>query len=122
MKHFVAVALIGSALHGAAFAQSDEAARPSAASGEAVYMRIGCYACHGTVGHGGAGPRLAPNTLPLEAFKTWVRNGSPGWSIARGMPAFSTRVLTDGEVGDIHAYLASLPAPPAAKDIELFDE
>jgi len=102
--------------------QSAKASRPSASNGEAVYARIGCYACHGTVGHGGAGPALAPNTLPLAAFQTWVRMGTPGWSIARGMPAFSTAVISDEELVNIRAFLASLPAPRAVKDIPLLNQ
>jgi mono/diheme cytochrome c family protein len=89
----------------------------AAANGKTVFMRIGCYTCHGTVGQGGAGARLAPNTIPLEAFRTWVRNGTPGWTIASGMPAFPPSVISDAELADVRAYLAGLPAPPAANDI-----
>ena len=67
--------------------------RAAVANGESVYLRVGCQACHGTVGHGGAAPRLAPNTLPLPGFTTWVRNGTPGWTIATGMPAFPATVI-----------------------------
>jgi ubiquinol-cytochrome c reductase cytochrome c subunit len=93
--------------------------RASIANGQSVYMRVGCFTCHGTVGHGGAAPRLAPNTLPLEGFTAWVRNGTPGWTIATGMPAFSTDVLSDAELADVRAYLASLPPPRAVADIPL---
>jgi ubiquinol-cytochrome c reductase cytochrome c subunit len=93
--------------------------RASAANGEKVFMHVGCYTCHGTVGHGGAGPRLAPNTLPLAAFEIWVRNGTPGWSIASGMPAFPRTVLSDGELADVREFLASLPPPPALADVPL---
>ncbi len=41
-------------------------------------MRVGCYTCHGTVGQGGAGARLAPNTMPLAAMQVWVRGGDAG--------------------------------------------
>ena len=85
-------------------------------------MRVGCFTCHGTVGHGGAGARLAPNPLPLEALRTWVRNGTPGWTIARGMPAFSASVVSDDELADIRAFLASLPAPPKVEDVPLLKE
>jgi mono/diheme cytochrome c family protein len=71
------------------------------------------------VGQGGAGPRLAPNTLPLAAFETWVRNGTPGWSIASGMPAFPRSIVSDRDLADARAYLASLPAPRAPGDIAL---
>jgi ubiquinol-cytochrome c reductase cytochrome c subunit len=104
---------------GAVQAQSAKSARPSAANGKAVFMRVGCYTCHGTVGQGGAGARLAPNTMPLTAMQVWVRGGTPGWSIARGMPAFPTTAISDGELADVQAYLASLPPPPKPDDIAL---
>ena len=85
-------------------------------------MRVGCYTCHGTVGHGGAGARLAPNPLPLSAFIVWVRNGPPGWSVASGMPAFPAATITDEELADVRAYLASLPAPRAVKNIPLLNQ
>jgi mono/diheme cytochrome c family protein len=85
-------------------------------------MRAGCYACHGTVGQGGAGTRLTPDTLPLAVFENWIRKGTPGWSTRSGMPAFSTAILTDSELADVYAFLASLPAPPDAKDIPLLNQ
>jgi mono/diheme cytochrome c family protein len=94
-------------------------ARPSPANGRAVFLRVGCQSCHGTEGQGGAGARLAPNTLPLDAFRQWVRSGTPGWTIARGMPAFPTTVVTDTELADVQAFLASLPAPPSPDRIPL---
>ena len=113
---FLALALL--CLHGAA-AQSGRAERSSAANGERVYLRVGCQACHGTVGHGGAARRLTPNTLPLPAFTAWVRNGSPDWTFASGMPAFPPSVIGDADLADVRAYLASLPPPPAVADIPL---
>ncbi len=107
------------ALASAVQAQSSKSARPSAANGKAVFMRVGCYTCHGTVGQGGAGARLSPNTIPLTAMQVWVRGGTPGWSIARGMPAFPTTVISDNELADVQAYLASLPMPPKPDDIAL---
>jgi ubiquinol-cytochrome c reductase cytochrome c subunit len=102
-----------------AYAQSSKSTRPSAANGKAVFMRVGCYTCHGTVGQGGAGARLAPNTMPLAAMQVWVRGGTPGWSIARGMPAFPATVISDSELADVQVYLANLPPPPKPDDIAL---
>ena len=102
-----------------AAAQSARTDRAAAANGESVFLRVGCFTCHGTVGHGGAGPRLAPNTLPLAGFTTWVRNGTPGWSFGSGMPAFPTSVISDAELADVRAYLASLPPPRPVAEIPL---
>ena len=118
----VAAAVLCLAVQTTAHTQAVNTQRASVANGETAYLRVGCHACHGTVGHGGAGTRLAPNTLPLAAFEAWIRSGTPGWSFARGMPAFSAAVLTDQEVADIRAFLASLPAPPAAQDIPLLNQ
>jgi ubiquinol-cytochrome c reductase cytochrome c subunit len=120
-NHRIAIALFACALFGTAYAQSDKAARSSAAQGKAVFMRVGCYTCHGTVGQGGAGARLSPNTLPLAAFQTWVRGGTPGWSIGRGMPAFPVSVVSETEIADVRTFLASLPAPPKPDDIPLLN-
>ena len=83
-----------------------------AKQGEATYMRVGCYACHGTVGHGGTGPRLAPNPLDVEVLTEYLRE--PG-----AMPAYSAEVLSDAEAADIRAYLAAIPPPPPVTSIPL---
>jgi ubiquinol-cytochrome c reductase cytochrome c subunit len=81
-------------------------------SGREVYMQKGCYTCHGTVGQGGAGPRLAPGRWPLDAFAAYVRNPSGL------MPAYQFQI-TDAELTSIRAYLASIPAPPEPKTLPL---
>jgi mono/diheme cytochrome c family protein len=118
MKHLIAAGVL-LFLAASAAAQSSRAERLSVANGESVYLRVGCQACHGTVGHGGAARRLAPDTLPLPAFTAWVRNGTPGWSFMTGMPAFSASVISDADLADVRAYLASLPAPPPVAEIPL---
>jgi ubiquinol-cytochrome c reductase cytochrome c subunit len=119
----LAVALVACTLQAAAQAPpSSKSARAAATNGREVFMRLGCYTCHGTVGHGGAGPPLTPGTLPLAAFRQWVRNGTPGWSVANGMPAYSRSVLADEELADVREYLVSRPAPRAVEDIPLLND
>jgi len=118
----MAAALFASTLPLLAQPPAAGARRPAATHGREVYLRIGCHACHGTVGQGGAGAVLAPNTIPLAAFQTWVRNGTPGWSVASGMPAFPPRVLSDDDLADIREYLATLPAPKPVKDLPLLND
>ena len=37
--------------------------------GKQIFMRVGCYQCHGREAQGAStGPRLGPNPLPLAAF------------------------------------------------------
>ena len=88
--------------------------------GAALFTKANCNTCHGTAGQGGAGPRIAPNPLPTAAFVAIVHNGTPGWSLVGGMPAFSS-YLSDEDIANIRAYLASIPAPPPVKDLPLLN-
>ena len=81
--------------------------------GKAVFMTMGCWQCHGTVGQGGAGPRVAPDPLPYDTFAAFVRTTS------RAMPPYREKILTDADLADIHAYLQSIPAPADAETIPL---
>jgi ubiquinol-cytochrome c reductase cytochrome c subunit len=84
--------------------------------GRQLYMQNGCYSCHGTVGQGGersAGPRIAPEPQPLEAFKVFVRNPP------EAMPRYDARFVSDEQLEAIHRYLASIPKGRGAKDIPL---
>ena len=63
-----------------------------------------CKLCHGVHGEGGLGPDLAGHSLTQAQFLRAVRKP---WGI---MPAFvADRNLSDQQVGQIAAYLASLP-------------
>ena len=86
-------------------------------NGKRVFFADGCFYCHGTTGAGGgnAGPRLAPNPLPLEGVKAKVRTASGR------MPVYSPAVLQDSQIADIVAYLRSIPAGKQAKDIPLLN-
>jgi mono/diheme cytochrome c family protein len=81
--------------------------------GKAVFMKMGCWQCHGTVGQGGAGPRIAPDPLPYDTLAAFVRTTS------RAMPPYREKILTDADLADIHAYLQSIPAPANAENIPL---
>ena len=83
-------------------------------AGRRLYMSNGCYSCHGTVGQGGersAGPRIAPEPYPFEAFKTMVR------SPREAMPRYDPKFVNDEQLLSMHRYLASIAKGPAAKDI-----
>ena len=89
----------------------------NAANGKRVFLADGCYYCHGTTGAGGgnAGPRLAPDPLPLAGVKAKLRTASGR------MPVYSPAVLKDSEIADIVAYLQSIPKGKDAKDIPLLN-
>jgi mono/diheme cytochrome c family protein len=81
--------------------------------GKRLFMADGCYECHGTVGQGGAAPRLAPDPFPAMALSGYIRKP------AGVMPPYAQTVLSDQDAADIQAYLASIPQPKAVKDIPL---
>jgi mono/diheme cytochrome c family protein len=91
------------------------AANANAANGKRLFLSYGCYACHGTTGASGgiAGPRLAPNPLPLAAVRAKLRSASGR------MPVYSAVVMRDDEIADVVAYLQSIPPGLPAADIPL---
>ncbi len=94
----------------------DAALAASAENGKAAYVKHGCWQCHGFVGQGGiAGPKLAPDPMPLEALVAFLRSSN------RNMPPYREAILSDPDIADIHAYLASLPKPADPKTIPLLN-
>ena len=83
--------------------------------GKELFQSYACYSCHSFDGHGGAGARLVPMPLNQAGFTSFVRN-------AGRMPSYSSKVLSDAQLGDIYAYIKSLPASPDAKNIPLIQE
>jgi ubiquinol-cytochrome c reductase cytochrome c subunit len=82
--------------------------------GRDLYMRNGCYSCHGTVGQGGersGSPKLAPETYPFEVFKLMVRTPR------EAMPRFDPRYVSDEDLLAMHRYLSAQPKSTAAREI-----
>jgi mono/diheme cytochrome c family protein len=91
-------------------------AQGSPERGHAVFLKMGCDACHGTLGQGGergAGPKLAPNPFPYEAFAFQVRRPRAN------MPRYPQEFLSDAQLADIYAYIGSIKPGPGAKEIPL---
>ncbi len=85
-------------------------------NGKKFYTSFGCYECHGRQGQGGsAGPRLAPRPIPLQVLTMYVRHP------AGAMPPYTSKLVSDAQLADIHAFLKSIPAPTPAKDIPLLN-
>lgn len=76
-----------------------------------AFMRAGCYQCHGTVGQGGVGPRLAPKPMPYETMEAFVRHTS------RNMPPYPQAAVSDADLHRIHAYLSAISASPKVDQI-----
>ena len=87
-------------------------------NGKRLYLRNGCYQCHGYGGQGGlAGPRLAQTKLTVAGFTAFVRNPPPS-----GMPPYRVQVMTDQELADVWAYIRTFPEPAPAKSIPLLNQ
>jgi mono/diheme cytochrome c family protein len=107
VRYFAAGVLLG--LPGLAWVAD---APPSAERGRELYMNTGCVHCHGSLGQGSAaGKRLAPNALPAPAIAAFIR------ATSTTMPAYSEKLLSDADVADIAAFLASIPSSAKAADI-----
>jgi mono/diheme cytochrome c family protein len=113
---FVGAAVVGSA----SSAQTPASTAPppgNSDSGKRLYEKHTCFFCHGTAGQGSIdGARLAVVARNLQSFTRYVRQPSGR------MPAFTDKVLSDQELADIFAYVRSLPAAKAVKDIPLLDQ
>jgi ubiquinol-cytochrome c reductase cytochrome c subunit len=95
------VACVIAAITGAVGRADDAADR-----GRQTFVRVGCYQCHGREAQGAStGPRLGPNPLPLAAFSRAVRTPRSE------MPPYSTKILSDADLADVYAFVASRARP-----------
>ena len=92
----------------------------SAEKGKTLFIRYGCFQCHGTIGQGSvitsAGKVLTNTALPLEAFQAFVRTTN------RAMPPYSEKILSNEDLADIYAYLQSIPKAADYKTIPLLNQ
>jgi ubiquinol-cytochrome c reductase cytochrome c subunit len=88
-------------------AASQSAPAGNAEAGRKLFVRKGCYQCHGREGQGAptTGPRLGPNPLALAAFVRAVR------SPCAQMPPYTEKIVSDAELADMRAFLDSRPRP-----------
>ncbi len=86
---------------------SDAEATDSAAAsrGQELFFANGCNICHGDNGEGGLGPTIASTGLTIDQVVQQYR------SPLAAMPAFPEDRISDEQVGDIYAWLQTLPLP-----------
>jgi mono/diheme cytochrome c family protein len=86
-------------------------------NGERLYLKNGCFQCHGYAGQGGlAGARLAQTKLSAAGFTAFVRNPPSG-----GMPPYRAKVMSDQELLDVWSYIQTFPAPAPVQSIPLLN-
>lgn len=98
--------------------KTETALTGNADAGKKIFMKDGCFECHGTEGQGaaqGAGPRIGPPLVSQEGLIKYVRAPSGQ------MPPYTSKVISDQELADIFAYLQSRPKGTPGKDIPLLN-
>jgi mono/diheme cytochrome c family protein len=99
--------------------KGEAASTENAEAGKKIFMKDGCYECHGREGQGAAqasGPRIGPPQRFVRSFINYVRQPTGQ------MPPFTTEVISDQELADIYAYLQSRPKATPSKDIPLLNQ
>ena len=102
MKNFAIGIVVAALMSSGALAQDQH---PDAAAGKALWdgSNTQCRTCHGKEGEGAFGPPLAGRSLSAAEFRQAARKP---WGI---MPAFTGDQVSDSDLANFAAYLASLP-------------
>jgi mono/diheme cytochrome c family protein len=88
-------------------------------SGKKLFMKDGCFECHGTVGQGSTstgGARIGPPVISFEAMVQYVHHPSGQ------MPPYTSKVISDQDLADVYSYLKAQPAATPAKNIPLLNQ
>jgi mono/diheme cytochrome c family protein len=108
-----AIGLLGAAASYAQAPARSTAPTGNAGEGQNRFVADGCYQCHGYEAQGSSatGPRLGPRPIAFASFSRYV-------SAPTGqMPPNTAKVLPDGDLASIYAFVQSRPEP--TKDIPL---
>ena len=85
--------------------------------GKQVFEKLYCSACHGHDGQGGSsGSRIGTPAPTVARVISYVRKPTGG------MPPFTAKIVSDADLTDVQAYLASRPAAKPVKDIPLLNQ
>ena len=85
--------------------------------GADVYLKTGCWECHGYTGATGTGAPLVMSGLSASGFVNYIRNPR-----TQNMPLYSAKVISDGAGADLYAYIKTFKKPAEAKDIPLLQQ
>ena len=91
----------------------------NADAGKKIFVKAGCYECHGREGQGAAqasGPRIGPSQRFIRPFINYVRQPTGQ------MPPYTSAVISDQELADVYAYLQSRARATPSKDIPLLNQ
>lgn len=97
--------------------ETTAAANPS--NGQRLFVKDGCYECHGYLGQGSTstgGTRLGPPQIPLSAFVSYVREPTGQ------MPPYTPKAISNEDLAEIYNFLKSVPPPPPLKSIQILNQ
>ena len=86
-------------------------------NGKDLYLKIGCWECHGYTAQTGNGARLVSTKLNQQGFTNYIRNPR-----TNGMPMYTAKFVSDQQAADLFAYIKTFKEPAAAKDIPLLNQ
>lgn len=120
MQRLILAAALLAASAAPAAAQSAKTApklSAAAAHGKQLWKTIGCYQCHGYQGQGSnAGPKLAPQPLPFDAFAGQMRKPRDR------MPVYTAKVVPEADLNDLYAYVQTIPKARSVAEIPLLNQ
>ncbi len=111
MKSLSGLLALGLLVAGAVPTPAAAPAVGDAATGKETFTQY-CSICHAVGAKGFIGPYIAGVNWTAPGLQAIVRGGVGGYG---GMPAFNSDAVTDKNIADIAAYLATLPPAPASK-------
>ncbi len=80
-----------------------QAQAPAPEAQQALWVQMGCGACHGTSAEGASAPALTGEESSYDEFQRVVRGGE------EGMPAYSTSQISDTDLRRMYDWLLTLP-------------
>jgi mono/diheme cytochrome c family protein len=100
-------------------AKQESSVAANASNGQRLFVRDGCYECHGYLGQGSTstgGTRLGPPQIPLSAFVSYIREPTGQ------MPPYTAKVISNEDLAEIYNFLKSVPPPPPLKSIPILNQ
>jgi mono/diheme cytochrome c family protein len=76
--------------------------------GKQLFVKIGCYQCHGYEAQGAStGPKLGPEAVSFARFVSYVRKPTGE------MPPYTAKVMSEAQLADVYAFVTSRRKPGA---------
>lgn len=106
----IRISIIAASLFAVALTQAPP--KGDAARGRQLFVKTGCYQCHGYEAQGAStGPRLGPDAVSYTRFVSYVRKPTGD------MPPYTLKVLPEAHLADMYAFVLSRPKPATRPEL-----